>query len=948
MTVTALLVSHDGARWLPAVLQGLITQTRPVDQFVAVDTGSKDESVDLIGAALGPATVINAPREASFPRAVEVGLENAGDAEWIWLLHDDANPEPDALEQLLAAAEAHPEADLFGPKLREWPSLRRLLELGVTISSTGRRETGLERGEYDQGQHDVVRAVLAVNTAGLLIRRRVLTQLGGLDPHLPIFGNDIDLGWRAAEAGFTTMIVPPAVMFHAEAAHRGTRRTPLTGRHTHYQERRAALYTLLANGSGRALPFQVVRLTLGSLLRVIGFLLVRSVGEALDELAALVSLYASPRLLLQARRERAAHRAARAPDAPPAKTPGLLAAWWVPYRHGLDFVTDVLAAVTLQAQDVAERRRAAKLVAEGGPARTVLDEEEELAEDTGLVARFVTNPLALIVAAFVVLALIGARSAFGDVSGGALSPAPGSVADWWRLHTEVWHPLLNGTQVPAPAYVAPLAVLGTLLGGSAPAAVSAILVAAIPVALAGAWRFLRVAGRFLSAEGTSRWVVAWGAATYALVPATSGAWGDGRLGTVVCAALLPWLAHAALGFADPEPDRRWRAAWRTGLLLAVIVAFAPLTWPIALLIALLALGVGVWASPSGVRQRSVLGPPLTALLIAPALLVPWLLPMLRSRASGLLLEVGRLPAPSLDWQDLVAGHAAAQGAPRELGIALAVVALAALIPERSRVMVVVCWLVALVAAVVGAVTSRLMIDLAAQPAWPGQGVVAVVLSAAWICALVLAAPQAWRMAPLAGRRIVGGLGIAALTVIPAVGLGWFVSGESSSLSSSPDSLVPAYMLQSSELGPAHGILVIEGTTQAGLTFAVRRGDGPTLGEDEIVALTDIDQVFAEDVQALVSRPTAAIVNGLADQGIEYVLLPAPADPQAAATLDATAGLTQASTEDRSTRAWKVDKELDPDAVRSATSTNRWLLVGWQAIAVLVTVVMCGPTRRERT
>src|SRR6185312_17480745 len=97
-------------------------------------------------------------------------------------------------EQLLAVAESTPSADILGPKLREWPSLRRLLEVGVTISGTGRRETGLERGEYDQGQHDQRRQVLAVNTAGMLVRRTVLEELGGFDRALPLFGNDIDFG----------------------------------------------------------------------------------------------------------------------------------------------------------------------------------------------------------------------------------------------------------------------------------------------------------------------------------------------------------------------------------------------------------------------------------------------------------------------------------------------------------------------------------------------------------------------------------------------------------------------------------------------------------------------------------------------------------------------------------------------------------------------------------
>ena len=132
--------------------------------------------------------------------------------------------------------------------------------------------------------------MLAVNTAGMLVRRRVLDELDGFDDELPMFGNDLDFGWRAAAAGYRTVVVPQAVVFHAEAAHRGVRQTPLTGRHTHYQERRAALFTLLANGRARRLPLQVVRLTFGTFLRMIGYLLVRSPGEALDDLAALVSV----------------------------------------------------------------------------------------------------------------------------------------------------------------------------------------------------------------------------------------------------------------------------------------------------------------------------------------------------------------------------------------------------------------------------------------------------------------------------------------------------------------------------------------------------------------------------------------------------------------------------------------------------------------------------------
>ena len=757
----ALLVSHDGGRWLPAVIDGVRAQRAPLAGVVAVDTASKDDSVSLLDAAFGD--VISAPGSTSFPAAVELGLdrirERDASTEWVWILHDDANPDPGALEALLSAAVADPTADVLGPKLREWPSLKRLLELGITISGTGRRETGLERGEYDQGQHDEVREVLAVNTAGMLVRRSVLEELGGFDRQLPIFGNDIDFGWRAAAAGHRTLIVPDAVVFHAEAAHRGARRTPLTGRHTHYQERRAALYTLLVNARGRALPWLVVRLAFGTVLRMIGFLVVRSVGEALDDLAALLNLYAHPREIRAARRAR---RDAGGGDDEHAR--GLLAPWWVPYRHGLDFVGDLAAAATNQAQDVAERRRAA--AAERAPAsyapRPRVDDEDLILEDTGIVARFLTSPIALALTLVVVLALVGARVAFGSLAGGGLSPVPSGAGDWWRLQVETWHPLAQGTAVPAPPYVLPMALLATLLGGSPSAAVSVVFLLAVPFGLWGAWRFLRVVGRLVVFTGASRLVLLWGATTWCLVPVAAGAWGDGWLGLVAVSALLPWLAHAALGFADPDADRRWRAAWRVGLLLALACAFAPVLWVVTTSLGLVVIAAAALVVRGAIRDRSVWGPPAAALGLVPLLLSPWWIPAIqRGSAEGLVLDMGRLPIPTVDTVDLVTGRLHGLGAPWWFGAVLAVLALLALIPRATRIPVLVCWVVAAVTGVVAALLGLCSFSLAATTTDAGLGVLVVVLQGAFIVAATIGAVgmgsglRSWRRvgaAVLASRR----------------------------------------------------------------------------------------------------------------------------------------------------------------------------------------------------
>lgn len=944
-SVAVLLVSHDGDRWLPAVIEGLSAQQPGVETVVAVDTGSKDRSVALLERAFGE--VLSLPGSTSYPDAVAAGLERLRERgatpEWVWLLHDDANPAPGALRALLAAAAADPAADVLGPKLREWPSLKRLLELGVTISGTGRRETGLERGEYDQGQHDQVREVLAVNTAGMLVRRTVLESLGGFDRQLPIFGNDLDFGWRAATAGHRTIAVPDAVVFHAEAAHRGVRRTPLTGRHTHYQERRAALFTLLANAPARRLPWLTVRLAFGTVLRMIGFLLVRSLGEALDDLAALLSLYSHPGQVRAARKARAQRT-----GTDPARARHLLSPWWVPYRHGLDFLGDLVAAATNQAQDVAERRRAA--AAERAPAsyapRPRPEDEDTIGADTGLLARFLTNPVALTVAVVVLLFLAAAWPAFGSLAGGGLSPAPAGAGDWWRLHVETWHPLGTGTAVPAPAFVLPLALLATVLGGSAGAALSVVFGLCVPLAMWGAWRFLRVVGRLVVFTGAPRWVLVWGSVTWALVPVVSGAWGDGRMGVVVVATTLPWLAHAALGFADPDGVRRWRAAWRVGLLLALASAFAPVLWFLAVGLALVVVAAAALVVRGAIRDRSVWGPPAIAIGLVPLLLAPWWVAAVqRNAAEGLLLDIGRMPTPIVDALDLVTGRLNGLGAPWELGVVLAVLAVLALLPRPTRIPVLVCWVVAVVASVVAALLGTLSFALAATVSEAGLGAVVVVLQGTFVVAAAIGA-VGLGVESVPWRRAVAAVVVVVAAAVPIGGMAWWLTSDPV-VDDGIDTDIPAYMVQSSEQGPEHGILALRGTVADGLTYTIRRGDGITTGEDQVLNLTAEDAGFTSAVQELASRPTPEAVDLLAENGIEYVVLPAPADGDVAAVLDATSGLTQASAEQRTTRAWQVDRPLDGAVLEGPVSWLRVLLLVVQAVAILVVAVLCAPTTNPR-
>jgi GT2 family glycosyltransferase len=194
--VTAVVVAHDGAAWLPHVIGALLGQTRPVQRVVAVDTGSRDRSGAVLASQLGQAVVFGMERGTGYAAAVTralqhraanmpvpgpSGVADAERTEWLWLLHDDCEPAPDALEQLLRGAAEVNSAAVLGPKIMDWADRQVILEAGVTIDTAGRRITGIEAREVDQGQHDGDRDSLAVGSAGMLVRRDVWDEVGGFD-----------------------------------------------------------------------------------------------------------------------------------------------------------------------------------------------------------------------------------------------------------------------------------------------------------------------------------------------------------------------------------------------------------------------------------------------------------------------------------------------------------------------------------------------------------------------------------------------------------------------------------------------------------------------------------------------------------------------------------------------------------------------------------------------
>lgn len=951
--VTTVIVSHDGQEWIPRLVQALQAQTRAPETLVAVDTGSTDDSVTLLNEGLGADTVHQVDRRAGFGAAVRAGLDavaerpvrrhaasgaadDPGNA-WIWLLHDDCAPDSHALEALLRVGASDPSIGIVGGRVRAWPRARRLLEIGSTITGTGRRETGLEPGEHDQGQYDQVRDVLGVSTAGLLVRRSVWDQLDGLEPELPLFRDDVDLGWRATRAGHRVVFAPEAVVFHAEAGARGIRTLDAVHGGPHRADRRAALFTVLANVSPGGLAWAYLRLTLGSLLRAAGFLLGKLPRAAADELLAIGSVLVRPGRVAGARRRR---RDLGRGD--PDRLRAVRPVWWWSYGHGLDALRTRAAEHWRDATEsvAARKRRAAgdeESSFDGRPA-----DELSLQTEGGPIRWLRDHPLLAVSCGLTVLALLAGRSLFGGglLHGGALLPAPDGMGSWWSLYRDSWHDVGLGSQRWASPYVALLLIPATLVLGDAALVVDVILLGAVPLAFVGAYV---ATGRLFTGRPTRTWT----ALTYAVLPVVSGAVTSGHLGTVTGLILLPWFVRAAVALLDPNGTAPWRRCFSTGLLLAALVAFVPIAWPMA------AVALMVGAVHATVHRRLHRGLAAVAAAVVPlAVLMPWSLSVFGG-TSHWWEEAGRIDVSAagadVAWWELLSGRLGAAGeAPWWLSVGVLILALVALLRVGRLPLVASAWFVALVASVTVALGAAQVITVpltgATVPVW--LGFPTLVAQAALVVAIGFAADSDTGTGRTrhAGPRA-SGVAVALLAAaLPAAGLVWWVgSAPEGSLDRGPAVDLPAYLVEDLEAASHMRVLSVRGGDD-GVTYQVVADDGRRLG-DETVLPARADAVLTAAVGDLLAQADPGVVTTLQERGVRYVVLEAPADPGYVNQLDGTSGLTRASSGPGYGMAWRV--RAGDAVVRPPSGDERsgWLIA--QGVAVLICVILAAPgARRE--
>jgi GT2 family glycosyltransferase len=944
VSVTAVVVTRGRTRYLPHTLDAVRAQSVGPDAVVVVDVAASQAMSEYQELQLGGARFLAAPHAHTFGQAVDIALASRGTDDpptWIWLLHDDSAPEPGALAEQLRAVEHSNAVAVAGAKQRRWDldgdADGLLLEVGYTISPLGRRMTGIDEHEIDQGQHDAREDVFAVGLAGALVRTSVWRDLGGTDPEYGVFGDGLDFCRRARLAGHRIVVVPRAVVRHAQASLLDLREEDpreaddepraADAEASYGARRRSQLHYRLASIAWPLLVPAVLAMILWAPFAAMYRLAIKRPAQARDEL--LSPVWAVVRVRALARSRRSVRRTSVLPRR-------------------------ALASLTGTWRDVFSERRDHRLAHAEQHRTSTAPTDLERAELRHIARRrramlaVVTVGL-LAVTAVVFGSVLGSLGAGGRFVGGALLPTGGSLAEIWQAATSGW--VADGLGVPAPAdpFVTVLLALGLLSGGSLETAVTVLVVLSFVVAGLGAW---------FAAGGVTRsvWLRAWAAVVWVAAPSFLGALGSGRLGALVAHAALPWVALGvlrALGIqardeltpalgsagrtrsrvrAPHRPQGSVGAAGAAGLALLVAVSGAPVLFPVAAL----ALAVVAVAARQHRRYLALVLVP-SAVLLAPywyRVAATWAEGGWRLLAAGPGVPVAAEAAPA--WQQLLGAPVqgapwfgldegllgeVARWAPLAVGALVLVLALIALL--RARATAVVCaWIIAALGLAAAAVVGTVDVGVAADgvvSGWPGAAVSLVVL--ALLGAALLGAPAGLAVsrstaddvidAPAASspsgpaadeakpptRRRSGGaagwrtgavalLSLVALAAPAAALTSWTLAatdetGAVGDLVVTMEPVVPKVGQQMQDSTREVRVLSLEPAADGVLEYALLRGDGPQMIDASSVVQAQglVEPAVAQGdlpqvVAGMAVGSSAGAAASLTDLGVGAVMIPA--------------------------------------------------------------------------
>jgi N-acetylglucosaminyl-diphospho-decaprenol L-rhamnosyltransferase len=225
--VSVVVVTLNALPWAQRALESVRGH-----ETIVVDHGSTDGTRELVRTRF-PEAVLVEHENRGLAAGWNVGIER-GSGDYVLLLNADAWLVGDALERLVAFADARPDAAYVGPRLlhpdgslqrsvRAFPTVWRLATEYLFLRKLAPRSRALNAFYAGGFAHDEVRDADWLMGACMLVRRAAIDEVGGLDDRFFLFNEETEWCYRFRRAGWSVVFYPGAEVVHVGGATHGGR-----------------------------------------------------------------------------------------------------------------------------------------------------------------------------------------------------------------------------------------------------------------------------------------------------------------------------------------------------------------------------------------------------------------------------------------------------------------------------------------------------------------------------------------------------------------------------------------------------------------------------------------------------------------------------------------------------------------------------------------------------
>ena len=204
-------------------------------ELIVVDNASRDGSADMVAAEFPSVRLVRNAENRLFSEGNNQGAQLAT-GRYLCLMNSDAEVRPGSLRALVEFLEGHPDHGAVVPRLvnpdgsvqRACARFPGLIDPLIESTCVGRFPPGSWVKRYRtmaDFDHEHSRDVPQPPAACFVVRREEFLELGGFDPELALFYNDVDLCRRLWRGGRRIRYLA-----EAEVLHHGGCSTRLAGR----------------------------------------------------------------------------------------------------------------------------------------------------------------------------------------------------------------------------------------------------------------------------------------------------------------------------------------------------------------------------------------------------------------------------------------------------------------------------------------------------------------------------------------------------------------------------------------------------------------------------------------------------------------------------------------------------------------------------------------------